>query len=451
MTTLWLILLPLVGMVVVTAFRRWPIIMVPVTAATLLAMAFMALSVTRTEYTFLLGRLVTLEPIIAAILAFCYLLAAALVLASYRLMHTTADYAITLLFIALTTIAVTVKDNTLAAMFISAAAIALVLILTTTMKAKSSLQVLSVLVLLGPLLFITVWVLESRALNPNDLSLIRVGSFSMALIIALGLGVFPLCLWLLPIFRNGSPLAILFTYILQLILIIRISSLVSVNIWPEGQTNLAGLVVIAGCVTAIGSGLLAAFQTNVGSLVAFIVMADMGIVLISSGLGMNSTLQIGMLHLVYRGIGVAGIAVGLGVLQSNYKTVTLASIKGAWSANRLAVIGILLCTLSLIGFPFTAGFITRYGILSAMGSYRFGWVLAVVASSCGPAFALGRFVLAARGDSTIAPNYTLVIPSLISVTIGVVLIALGVFPNLLGIFVPDLTKLLSGISVPFFQ
>ncbi|MHB9033846.1 MAG: proton-conducting transporter transmembrane domain-containing protein [Anaerolineae bacterium] len=451
MITLWLILLPIVGTIIITGLRRWPIIIVPVTAAILLAMSLMAVNISQPEYTFLLGRLIVLSPIVAMLLAFCYLLTSAIILASYRLTRFSTDYIAALAFTALITIAVTIEDNTLAAMFFSAASIVLILILASEIKNNSTLNVLSVLVLLGPLLLITIWALESRAVDPNDLSLIRVGATSLILVIALGLGILPVSLWMLPVFRNGKPLAVLFVYILQLVLVVRLSSIVTLNLWPDAQTSFASLIVTAGLVTAIGSGILAAFQNSVGAIFAFTIIADMGIVLISSGLGINSTLQLGLLHLLSRGLGIAGLAVGLGVVRAVYKNDTLDMLKGAWSTNRTAVIGILLCALSLVGFPFTAGFITKYGILSAMGSYRLGWTIAVVAASCGPALAWGRFALATRGDSSNASSYLLTIPSVISLIFGILLIAIGIYPNLLTIFIPELTKALSGITVPFFQ
>jgi formate hydrogenlyase subunit 3/multisubunit Na+/H+ antiporter MnhD subunit len=305
--------------------------------------------------------------------------------------------------------------------------------------------------LVGPLLLITVWALEGRSLNPNDESLIRLGGFSLILAIAIGLGVFPLSFWLPPIFRINNPLAVLLSFILQITLLVRLSSVFTISLWPGGQQVLYSLLVTAGFVTIIGAGVLAVIQESLGGILAYTVIADMGVVLVGIGLGTSSALQTSILHLGLRGLAIAGSSVGVSVLRTYYGTDSVARLKGAWHSNRLAVIGLSLCALSLVGLPFTAGFVSRLTILSMSGTNRVGWVIASIAAGFGPAFAWGRFLIFTRGRVDEAPRRTLLGPSILCVFIGAMLLVIGIYPRVIQLLPAEWLTALARVAMPLIR
>jgi hypothetical protein len=173
-----------------------------------------------------MGRLVELRPLQAYVLAFCYLLATVLVLAGYRLSYGAGVYPLTLFFMAVVTACVAIQDATLAALLLEVALIVGVLIMAISIPDATitSLRVLSVLILLGPLLLVATWALAGRSVDPNDLSLIRLGGTSLVLAMVIGFGAMPLGFWLIPVLKNGNPLAIyLLGFTLQVVLLSRLS------------------------------------------------------------------------------------------------------------------------------------------------------------------------------------------------------------------------------------
>lgn len=451
MILFWLVTLPIVGGLVFIVLRRWPIIVVPLAAATLLAMSILAVSVSQTESTFFMGRLVELRPLQAFVLTYCYLLATALVLAGYRLSYGTGVYPLTLFFMATITACVAIQDTTLAALLLEAALIigVLIMAISATDATLTSLRVLSVLILLGPLLLIATWALAGRSVDPNDLSLVRLGGTSLVLAIAIGFGVMPIGFWLIPVLKNGNPLAIyLLGFTLQVVLLSRLSGVFAFSLWPGGQQFLFSLLILGGLITAITAGVLAAFQTSISGILAYTLIADMGIVLIGIGLGTDTLLRVAILHLVYRGVAITGASTGLSVLRSCRGGDHLDQVKGAWQSSPLVVTGLLLAACSLVGMPLTAGFTTRLTIIGSLGTSRMPWAVAVMAASLGSAFAWGRFAFKAFSPGAGECRHEPLIPALMALLMGLVLLAIGCYPRLIQLLPQEWLQALMSIGLP---
>ena len=454
MILFWLVLLPIAGGLVFIVLRRWPIIVVPLAAATLLAMSILAVSVSQTESTFFMGRLVELRPLQAFVLAYCYLLATALILAGYRLSYGTGVYPLTLFFMAIITACVAIQDATLAALLLEAAVIIGILIIATSAPDATftSLRVLSVLVLLGPLLLIATWALASRSVDPNDLSLVRLGGTSLVLATVIGFAVMPLGFWLPPVFRNGNPLAILLLgFTLQVVLLSRLSGVFTLSLWPGGQQFLFSLLILGGLITVIAAGVIAAFQTSISGILAYTFIADMGIVMIGIGLGTDALLRVAVLHLIYRGVAITGASTGLSVLRLSVGGDHLDQVKGAWQSSPLAVIGLLLAACSLVGMPLAAGFTTRLTIIGSLGASRLPWAVAVIAASLGPAFAWGRFAFKAFSPGAGECRHEPLIPALMALLLGLVLLAFGCYPRLIQLLPPEWLQALMSIVLPLVR
>lgn len=454
MILFWLVVLPIAGGLVFILLSRWPIIVVPLAAATLLAMTILAMSVTQTESTYFLGRLVELEPLQGVVLAYSYLLAAVLVLVGYWLAYGRGVYPLTLFFLAIITACVTIQDATLAALLLEAAVVVGVLIMAASAPDTtfSSLRVLSVLVLLGPLLLIATWALAGRSVDPNDLSLVRLGGASLVLAIAIGFGVMPLGLWMIPVVKNANPLAIyLLGFILSIVLLSRLSGVFAYSLWPGGQQFLFSLLILGGLLTAITAGVLAAFQTSISGILAYTLISDMGIVLVGIGLGSSVLLRMAVLHLVYRSVAMTGAGTSLAVLRSSAGGDRLDQVKGAWQNSPLAVIGLLLTACSLVGLPLTAGFTTRLTIIGSLGSGRLTLAAVVIAASLGPAFAWGRFAVAAFNPEVVEYRHELIVPSLLALLMGLVLLAIGCYPRIIELLPKEWTQALMTIVLPLVR
>ncbi|MHB1356528.1 MAG: proton-conducting transporter transmembrane domain-containing protein [Anaerolineae bacterium] len=454
MILFWLILLPITGGFVFSLLRRWPVVVVPLAGATLLAMSSLAMSVMEAESTFFLGRLVKLEPLHGFVLAYCYLLATILILAGYRLTYGRGVYPLTLFFMAVATASVAIQDTTLASLLLEAAVIIGVLVMATSEPDATitSLRVLSVVVLLGPLLLVATWALAGRTVDPNDMTLVRLGGTSLVLAVVIGIGVMPFGLWLVPVCKNGNPLAILLLgFVLQAILLVRLNNVFVFFLWPGGQQFLFSLLVLGGLITAITAGILAIFQTSIGGILAYTLIADMGIVLIGIGLGTDALLRQAILHLAYRGIALSGASISLSVLRSCIEGDHLDQLNGAWKSSPMTVIGLLLAACSLVGLPLTAGFTTRLAIIGSLGTSRLVWAAAVIAASLGSAFAWGRFAVRAFSPETGEYHHEPIVPALLSLLMGLVLFIIGCYPRVIELLPQEWTQALMSIVLPLVR
>jgi formate hydrogenlyase subunit 3/multisubunit Na+/H+ antiporter MnhD subunit len=447
----WLVLLPLAGGMLLIMLRRWPIIVVPLVAAILMAMAILAQSVSQAESTFFMGRLVVLLPFQAMVLSFCYLLGIVLVLAGYRLAYGSGVYPLTLFFMSAIAACMAIQDATLAALLLEVAIIIGILVMATYAPDATftSSRVLSVLVLLGPLLLMATWALAGRSVDPNDQSLVRLGGASLVLAMAIGFGVMPVGFWLIPVIKNGNPLAIFFLgFVLQVVLISRLSSVFGISLWPGGQQFLFSLLILGGLITTISAGFFAALQTSVGGILAYTLVADMGVVLIGIGLGTDNLLRVALVHLVYRGIAIVGTGTGLSILHTCYGGDHLDQVKGSWQRSPLAVIGLLLAACSLMGLPLSAGFTTRLSIIGSLGTSRLVWAALVIAASLGPAFAWGRFAFKAFSPRISESRQEPLVPALMTLFIGLLLLALGCYPRIVELLPQAWIQSLMNIVLP---
>ncbi|NLV73388.1 MAG: hypothetical protein GXY52_01695 [Chloroflexi bacterium] len=444
MTFLLLMALSVAGVVMVVVLRRWQTVVVGLVTAILVAMAVIAGSVSEPAYSYFMGRLIEFRPIYGRILAFCYVCTTAVTVSGLRSYYNPTGYASTMAFTALITAAISVQDGILGALLLGAALVLVVFVMASPSRddQMASLQVLSVLILIGPLLLLAVWALQSRSLNPNDLSYLQLGVISLILTFALGMGAFPFGFWFPPIVRKGNPIAVVLVYIAMVALVMRLAAILPQLLWPQGQLLVANLLLRAGLITVIAGSLLALLKSSLDGIFAYSVLSTLGITMLGLGIGTDISIRAALLHLIYTGIALTGGSIGLAVLRRYYGGTLLTQISGARQRFPLAVMGLFLCGLSLSGLPLTAGFITRFTIFSEIDTAHLGMTIAVAAAGIGPAVGWFRFALAVRGSSVRAPMNWLLLPAVLCVMMGGTLVFIDTFPSLLEALDPQFPLML---------
>lgn len=184
--------------------------------------------------------------------------------------------------------------------------------------------------------------------------------------------------------------------------------------------------------TAIVAGLLAIPQRAISRALAYAALADLGIVLVGVGIGGQASTRAAILHLAYRGIGIAAASMAVGSLRHCLDSSDLEHLRGALRRAPLAAIGMIVGGLSVAGLPLTAGFTTRIALYRALAAEHPGWALAIMACSVGPIWAFTRCLVASLLSTPVSGGRREpLLSGLLAVLLSLVLLALGVCPKLL--------------------
>ena len=153
------------------------------------------------------------------------------------------------------------------------------------------------------------------------------------------------------------------------------------------------LLALAGMFVA---STIAIFQTDLKRLFAYSSVGQIGYIIL--GLSFNSTagLTATIVHLFNHGVTKGAIFLLLGGVAMVMGGTGLARVQGLGKRMPLTSFGIVLCGLSLIGVPGTAGFVSKwYLILAALEKGQWWLVFLIVASSLLALAYVWRFVEAA--------------------------------------------------------
>jgi multicomponent Na+:H+ antiporter subunit D len=153
------------------------------------------------------------------------------------------------------------------------------------------------------------------------------------------------------------------------------------------------LLALAGMFVA---STIAIFQTDLKRLFAYSSVGQIGYIILGLSFDSASGLTATIVHLFNHGVTKGAIFLLLGGVALVMGGTSLARIQGLGRRMPLTSFGIVLCGLSLIGVPGTAGFVSKwYLILAALEKGQWWLVFLIVASSLLAAAYLWRFVEAA--------------------------------------------------------
>jgi multicomponent Na+:H+ antiporter subunit D len=109
-------------------------------------------------------------------------------------------------------------------------------------------------------------------------------------------------------------------------------------------------------------------QTNIKKMIAFSSAAQIGYIYMGIGIGTNLGLIAAFFHILVHAITKPLIFISASRLEDNSKSREFKDLKGAGYGAKLAGITFSIGALSMVGFPVTAGFITK--IMFASSSFE---------------------------------------------------------------------------------
>jgi len=181
------------------------------------------------------------------------------------------------------------------------------------------------------------------------------------------------------------------------------------------------VLALAGMLVA---STIAIFQTDAKRLFAYSSVGQIGYIILGLSFDSVSGLTATIVHLFNHGVTKGAVFLLLGIVALAMGGTSLARIHGLGRRMPLTSFGIVVCGLSLIGVPGTAGFVSKwYLILAALERGQWWLVFLIVASSLLAAAYVWRFVEAAYFHEPRRDTAGAAVPRSMSVAASLLVIA----------------------------
>jgi formate hydrogenlyase subunit 3/multisubunit Na+/H+ antiporter MnhD subunit len=162
------------------------------------------------------------------------------------------------------------------------------------------------------------------------------------------------------------------------------------------QLPMAELMLVLALGAMFVASTVACFQNDFKRLFAYSSVAQIGYIVLGLSFDSVTGLTATIVHLANHAVTKGGVFLLLGAVVASMGGVTLARIQGVGRVMPLTSFGIVLCGLSLIGVPGTAGFVSKwYLVLAALEKGQWWLVFLIVLSSLLAVIYVWRFVEAA--------------------------------------------------------
>ncbi len=204
-----------------------------------------------------------------------------------------------------------------------------------------------------------------------------------------------------------------------------------------GNLDLMTLIAILGTATVVIGELAALVQKNIKKMLAYSSMAQMGLVAVAFSIGSKLGAYAGVFQLVNHSIAkamlflIVGVAISFGIGEK------IEDVKGLWYKSPFLTVTFTIGALSLLGLPLFGGFWSKFALVDA-SIQRGGWydfVIAIVLfASVVEAFyylKIVGYMFASKPTST-AKIKTPISPAVPIVVLSILIIAIGVFPQIVG-------------------
>ncbi len=137
----------------------------------------------------------------------------------------------------------------------------------------------------------------------------------------------------------------------------------------------------------------ALYQTDLRKLLAYSSVAQLGYMLLGLSMGTAAGVSAGLLHLFNHALMKGALFMGVGIFVLSYGVRHVKDLRGLGKAMPLAAAAFTVAGLSLIGVPLTAGFVSKFYLITAALDRGWWWaVVAILISSVLAIFYVGRML-----------------------------------------------------------
>jgi formate hydrogenlyase subunit 3/multisubunit Na+/H+ antiporter MnhD subunit len=368
---------------------------------------------------------------------------------------------------ALFTAAISVEPFLYAALIIVIATLISVLILMPpgSQSSRGVFRFITFQTLGMPFMLVAGWYLTGVETEITDPAIILRVSALLGLGYAFFMAIFPFHSWVPMLANKLHPYSVAFViYFFPQVGSLLVLSFLSRYSWFSVVPDVFSAIRIMGGLMVFFGGVWAAFQNHLGRMMGFAALMEIGFTLLAiSGLepgyysGSSFSAQeinfsgplLGIYYAQFipRLISLAVWALALVSLLDNMGTLNLHQIAGAGTKLPIASISVVVAIFSLAGLPLLAGFPIRLALWETIVTRSLPVAFIVLAGILGLFFAgfrtLSYLLRSSDRSWTIGENKA---QAILLVTGWLVLLVIGLFPNLLFEQIMDITRVISPFS-----
>jgi len=126
------------------------------------------------------------------------------------------------------------------------------------------------------------------------------------------------------------------------------------------------ILMFLGTLGILGGSIYAIFQKNVKRMLAYSSIAQIGYILLAIGLASHDGFTAALLHMFNHALIKATLFMALGIIFFRFATTELSSMSGIAKTMPLTMAAFTIAGLSLIGVPGTAGFVSKWYLVTAL-------------------------------------------------------------------------------------
>jgi multicomponent Na+:H+ antiporter subunit D len=211
--------------------------------------------------------------------------------------------------------------------------------------------------------------------------------------LALKAAVFPLHTWLPNAYTFAPHAVTVFIAAcatkVSLYVLLRFDFLVFQGNLPGHILQFAGFVVPLGILAVLVASVVATLENDLKRLLAYSSVAQVGYILVGAGLASSTGLTAAILHMFNHALAKGALFVAVACLAMRVGTLTLDDgLAGAGRRQPLTMAAFIIAGLSLIGLPGTAGFVSKWYLVSAALELGFWGVLLLLPVLAGSVLAV---------------------------------------------------------------
>ncbi|WP_158972495.1 monovalent cation/H+ antiporter subunit D family protein [Paraglaciecola sp. L3A3] len=282
--------------------------------------------------------------------------------------------------------------------------------------------------------------MQARIGDVSDVNPIFVAAGFITIGLALKAAVFPLHVWVPNAYTHAPHMVTAFLAAcatkVSLYVLIRFDYMVFQGNLADHLMQFSLFAMPLAILGILVASAVAIFEGHIKRLLATSSIAQIGYILLGASFLSTVGLSASTMHLFNHALAKGGLFLGVACLAYHYRDLRLSQLGGASTRMPWTCAAIVVCGLSLIGVPGTAGFISKWLLINAaLQSGAWGWALVaiILVSSLMAVIYIWRIVEALyflepvedEAQITEAPIQLLVITCLVAI----LNIYFGIFPQ----------------------
>ncbi len=186
----------------------------------------------------------------------------------------------------------------------------------------------------------------------------------------LKIAMFPLHIWLTNAYTNAPTFVSAFLSAtatkVSIYLLIRVIFAVFGYKYVLEDLDVGSLLMVLATIAIVAGAVMAIFQHNVKRMLAYSSVSQIGYILLGISLASQAGMTAAIVQLFNHAIAKAGLFMIVGCIAYHIGAERLSQFKGIGKSMPLMVVCFVICGASLIGVPLTAGFISKWYLLTAL-------------------------------------------------------------------------------------